>query len=136
MKLSRLIALLLYFTAIKPMKKTIFRLAATTTAVALGLLSNAKVTLAGENLVFELSNSSTYAITEFYASPSGIEYWEENILANVDVYPYESVNININDGRDVCFYDVMTVFSDGEYLEEYEVDLCDLDGGYYEITED
>lgn len=118
------------------MRKTIFRLAATTTAVALGLLPNAKVTLAGENLVFELSNASTYAITEFYASPSGIEYWEEDILANADVYPYESINININDGRDVCYYDVMTVFSDGEYIEEYSVDLCDLDGGYYEITED
>ena len=118
------------------MNKTIFRLAATTTAVALGLLSNAKTTLAGENLVFALSNGSTYAITAFYASPSGVDNWEENILANVDVYPYERINININDGRDVCYYDVMTVFSDGEYIEEYDVDLCDLDGGSYDITED
>ncbi len=118
------------------MKKTIFRLAATTAVVALGLLSNSKTTLAGDNLVFELSNSSAFTITEFYASPSEIDHWEENILAGADVYPYESMNININDGRDVCYYDVMTVFSDGEYIEEYDVDLCDLDGGYYEITED
>ena len=118
------------------MKKTIFRIVTTTTAVALGLLSNAKTTLAGENLVFALINSSTYGITEFYASPSEIEYWEEDILANADVDPSESLNININDGRDVCYYDVMTVFSDGEYIEEYNVDLCDLDGGYYEVTED
>lgn len=118
------------------MNQTIFRLVAATTAAGIGLLSNVKTTLAGENLVFALSNSSTYAITEFYASPSGLKDWEENILAGADVYPDESLSININDGRDVCYYDVMTVFSDGESIEEYDVDLCDLDGGYYEITED
>lgn len=118
------------------MNKTIFRLAATTTVVALGLISSAKSTLAGQDLVFKLSNSSSYAITEFYASPSSLGHWEEDILARLDVSPYQSINININDGRDVCSYDLMMVFSDGDYIAEYDVDLCDLAGGIYTITED
>ncbi len=118
------------------LKKTIFTLTAATTAIALGLISTAKVTIAGEDLGFVLNNDSSYAIAEFYASPSGLDDWENNILAGDSLSPYESVHVNVNDSRDVCEYDFLTVLSDGTEVERYNVDLCGLAGGVYTITEE
>lgn len=118
------------------LKKTIFTFTAATTAIALGFVSTAKVTLAGEDLGFVLNNNSSYAIAEFYTSPSGMSDWEDNILADESLSPYESVEVNVNDSRDVCEYDFLTILSDGTAVERYNVDLCELDGGTYTITED
>lgn len=118
------------------LKQTIFTVTAATTAIALGLVSTAKGALAGEDLGFVLNNNSSYAITEFYTSPSGLDNWEDNILAGTALSPYASVQVNVNDERDVCEYDFLTVLSDGTEVERYNVDLCDLAGGVYTITEE
>ncbi len=117
------------------LKKAAFSFAAAATAVTMGLVSTAKVSQASEDLVFSLSNASTYEIMEFYASPSGLSDWENDILGDRTLMPNESISINVNDGRAVCEYDLLTVLGDGSEVERYDVNLCDLQGGSYTITE-
>jgi hypothetical protein len=118
------------------LKRAIFTATVATTAIALGLGSTAKGALALDDLMFVLNNDSPYEITEFYTSPSGLDDWENNILEGAALSPYDSIQVNMNDQRDVCEYDFLTVLSDGTEVERYNVDLCDLAGGTYTITEE
>ena len=47
-----------------------------------------------------------------------------------DVLPSPGeVTVTIADGRENCEYDIRTEFADGEFFEDYNLDLCDL-GAY------
>ena len=103
-------------------------LAATAVAAAL----SATPALA-EDLVFMLDNQSSGAIQEFYASPVGVDNWEEDILG-ADILPsQEASRITIADGRSVCEYDLKVVFDDGEELEERNINLCET--GSYTVSD-
>lgn len=79
-----------------------------------------------EDLVFTLHNKSSYDIREFYASPSDVGEWEDDILG-ADVLPSgESVEITIADGREQCSYDLRIVVDDDVTLERAAIDLCEL----------
>lgn len=81
-----------------------------------------------EDLVFTLHNQSSSVVTEFYASPSDVGNWEQDILG-VDVLGSgEAVQITIADGRSQCDYDLRLVFDDGDIHEDM-ADLCDT-GSY------
>lgn len=81
-----------------------------------------------EDLAFLLRNQSGYDLYEFYASPTDVSSWEEDILG-ADILPSgESVEIIIADGRTQCDYDLRMVFEDGDVLED-TVNLCDT-GSY------
>jgi hypothetical protein len=47
--------------------------------------------------------------------------------------PGQSTNVTIPDGRKVCIYDVKAVFDDGDTLEDYKINICEL--GRYTFTE-
>ncbi|MBL0935904.1 MAG: hypothetical protein IBJ07_14250 [Rhizobiaceae bacterium] len=88
--------------------------------------------LLAEDLVFMLDNRSSYDIHEFYASPTDVEDWEEDILGS-DILPAgDAVRVTIADGRDVCNYDLRVVFEDGDVLDD-ESDLCAT--GSYTVTD-
>lgn len=73
--------------------------------------------------VFMLDNRSSFTIVEFYASPTDVSSWEEDILGP-DVLPAgEALRITIADGRDACIYDLRFVFEDGD-VAEGEMDVC------------
>lgn len=81
-----------------------------------------------EDLSFQLNNRSGYDLYEFYASPTNVSSWEDDILG-ADILPSgESVEIIIADGRTQCDYDLRMVFVDGDVLED-TVNLCDT-GSY------
>ena len=79
-----------------------------------------------------LKNSSSYVVTEFYASPSDVDSWEEDILGADVMGSGEALNITIADGRTQCEYDLRIVFDDGDVLED-TTDLCET--GSYTITD-
>jgi hypothetical protein len=85
-----------------------------------------------EDLVFMLDNQSSYDIREFYASPVGVDNWEEDILGASILESGDAGRVTIADGRDVCEYDVRVVFSDGDVVED-STDLCDT--GSYTVTD-
>jgi hypothetical protein len=101
---------------------------AATAALLLGGTSLA----AAEDLVFMLDNRSSYDVYEFYASPTNVDNWEDDILG-ADILPSgEAVRITIADGRDACAYDLRIVFEDGDVLED-ATDLCET--GSYTVTD-
>jgi len=101
-------------------------------ALAALLTGATTLPLLAEDLVFMLDNKSSYDIHEFYASPTNVDDWEEDILGS-DILPAgDAVRVTIADGRDVCNYDLRVVFGDGDVLED-ESNLCET--GSYTVTD-
>ena len=86
-----------------------------------------------EDLVFMLDNQSSGAIQEFYASPVGVDDWEEDILGTDVLAAGEASRVTIADGRDVCEYDLKIVFDDASEMEERSINLCDT--GSYTVSD-
>lgn len=97
---------------------TVFALLAASAAPALA-----------EDLEFTLNNVTNSDLVEFYASPANVNDWEENLLDGAYLPAGNTVQVNIADGRTVCTYDLLSVFKDGEKVQENGVDLCSL-GSY------
>lgn len=84
-----------------------------------------------EDLVFTLSNQTASDLTEFYASPVGVDNWEDDVLGNQLLAAGASGEVTISDSRSNCEYDLRMVFADGDVLED-TADLCDT--GSYTIN--
>ena len=75
----------------------------------------------------QINNQTSYTIVEFYASNTGTNDWQEDILGS-DVLPSgSSVSINIDDGSGYCKYDFLAVFDDGDQLVSADNNVCELD---------
>ena len=75
---------------------------------------------------FRLNNGRSQSIYYFYASPSNVDSWEEDILGSDILAPDETSLISIDDNRASCFYDFKAVFADGSSSTAYGIDICDL----------
>ena len=95
------------------------------------------VTLPGaalaEDLVFTLTNNSSYAVKNFYTSPADVENWEEDVFGEKYLPAGNFVDVTIGDGRDVCVYDMKFVLEDDSEFVEQGVDLCEL--GEYTLSD-
>ncbi len=108
-----------------------FRALFSAAAVSAALVGGAGAARA-EDLVFMLDNQSSYAVVEFYASPTDVNDWEEDILGR-DVLPSgQATRVTIGDGRSQCDYDLRIVFEDGDSIED-SANLCDT--GSYTVTD-
>lgn len=85
-----------------------------------------------EDLVFMLDNRSSYTVTEFYASPSDVDDWEEDILGSGTLAAGDATRVTIADGREQCEYDLRLVFEDGDVLTD-RTNLCDT--GSYTVSD-
>lgn len=84
-----------------------------------------------EDIIFILENNTRVNMIEFYASPSGVESWEDDILGENVLRSGKETAININDERRTCNYDFKAKFADGDVVEKYNIDICKLAGGTY-----
>ena len=80
-----------------------------------------------QDLVFTLVNKTDATLSEFYASPTGVDNWEEDILGQDVLNVGDSGTITIADGRETCIYDIKGVFTDGDSAEQYKVNLCETE---------
>jgi hypothetical protein len=85
-----------------------------------------------EDLVFMLDNKSSGAITEFYASTTDTNDWEENMVTD-PIAAGEFARVTIADGKEMCTYDLKIVWEGGEETEERNIDLCAT--GSYTVTD-
>ena len=106
------------------------RLAASVAALALISLPSAAL---AQDLVFQLTNESSFNITEFYTSPTTTENWEEDLFGGSVFPPGNTVPVTIADGSDQCVYDMKFIAEDGSELVESGIDLCEL--GEYTLTD-
>lgn len=77
---------------------------------------------------FRLTNRQSRSIHYFYASPTSVDSWEEDILGSDVLSPDETMRVSIDDGRASCTYDFKAVFSDGSTSTHYGINICDLSG--------
>src|SRR5215468_9442769 len=82
-----------------------------------------------EDLVFQLTNSSSYTITNFYTSPATTDNWEEDVFGNGVLDPATFVKVTIADGSDQCVYDMKFVPKGADEFIVNGIDLCQLAGG-------
>lgn len=102
-------------------------------ATAALVLMTASAPAFADDLELTLSNMSSYVVVEFYASPSDVGDWEEDILGTDVLGSEESVEITIADGRTQCSYDLRFVFDDGDVVDRSGVDLCETES--YTLTD-
>ena len=74
----------------------------------------------------QINNNSSYDIVEFYASNTGTNDWEEDILGKNILPAGHSVMINIDDGSGYCKYDFLAVFEDGDQVTSGDNNVCEL----------
>ena len=104
-------------------------LAAAISAVAFGTMGFQSND--GQDRRVTIINATGVTMTHFYASNSGRNDWEEDILGE-DVLPSgASVRINIDDGTDACLYDFKAEFTNGQVLTRFNVNVCQIADYYY-----
>lgn len=100
-------------------------------AAALSLTAGAAQ---AEDLVFTLKNGTNSVLNNFYASPVGVEAWEDDIFGRQALGPGETMEITIADGRTVCEYDMRFEFQGDDLDTTTDTqNLCEL--GEYTIHE-
>jgi hypothetical protein len=74
----------------------------------------------------QINNVSSHDIVEFYASNTGTQDWQEDILGS-DILPSgSSVMINIDDGTGYCKYDFLAITADGSQAIVPDNNVCEL----------
>ncbi|MEB3148287.1 MAG: hypothetical protein VKL60_04605 [Sphaerospermopsis sp.] len=112
--------------------KTFLTSVAVTALVIPSVLANTSKVLA-EDITILLENKTRANMTEFYASPSGVKNWENDILGDDVLRSGKAIEINFNDERTTCIYDFQAKFADGDVVEKYDINICILAGGSYEF---
>lgn len=78
-------------------------------------------------ITFTIDNETGTTIVAVYTGPSTDPNWGPNILSGY-VYTGEALEISIDEVYGECLYDFLIEFDDGTSYEEYQVDICVLDG--------
>jgi hypothetical protein len=99
-------------------------LAAAISAVAFGTMGFQSND--GEDRRVRIINVTGVTMTHFYASNSGQNDWQEDILGQDVLANGASVMIKIDDGSGACIYDFKARFDDGDVVEKYRINVCEI----------
>jgi len=99
-------------------------LAAAISAVAFGTMGFQSND--GEDRRVRIINVTGATMTHFYASNSGQNDWQEDILGQDVLANGASVMINIDDESGACIYDFKARFDDGDVVEKYRINVCEI----------
>ena len=97
------------------------RLFVPATAIALCAVFSAPAH--ADDLLFDLTNSSTADLQELYVSASDTDAWGEDILGQDVLAADEAANVTIPEGTDTCAFDLRFVMDNGNIIEG-SADLC------------
>jgi len=76
--------------------------------------------------VVTIVNNTKFTIVRFYGSNKGSRSWEEDILGNDVLGPFQSVRIDFDDGSGYCKFDFKAIFNDGDELVQNNVNVCEI----------
>ena len=93
---------------------------------AAGLLLLAAEAATAANRHVDTVNKTGMAIKHFYASTTGTDECEEDILGRDVIEHGETFDINIDDGSGACRYDFKAVFENGQSLVRNNVNVCQI----------
>lgn len=91
--------------------------AALSMLVAPALAANRKV---------DVINKTGSTMTSFFASSSGTDNWEEDMLDNDTLTNGETLEADIDDGTSACIYDFKAVFADGDTVIKKKINVCEI----------
>lgn len=100
---------------------------ALTAAVMAAAVLVPSATAQNRQISFTIDNATNLAIAGVYTGPSTDPEWGPNILVEY-IFPGETLQITINEVYGECLYDFLLEFEDGSTYEEYQVDICVLNG--------
>jgi hypothetical protein len=108
---------------------------ATLVALAAGVVafSVGTAALADANKKVKIINETRHAMVEFHASGVGTNDWEEDILGQDTLGVGNSVTVNFGTD-DICLYDFLGVFDDGDKVEKHRINVCEISS--FRFTED
>ena len=82
---------------------------------------------------FTLTNATSVDMLGFYASPQTATDWEENKLGDSAIQANGDSSVITLPSSRGCIYDFLAVFADGDKLEKYGINVCELETHtYYE----
>src|ERR1700733_10349510 len=107
-------------------------------AVAIAL-SAAPSAMANQTKNITVTNSTTYTMTELYASSTyNATDWSgsSNLLSGQSIAPGQSMTIPIADGTNYCHYDFMGVlYGAAQRSYQYTIDTCHGDSANWTVTQ-
>lgn len=71
-------------------------------------------------------NDTGVTLTHLYSTNSGQADWGGDILGSDVIGAGESVVVDFDDGSGACLFDVRARFADGDVLEEYQINVCQV----------
>ncbi|MFD0936572.1 hypothetical protein ACFQ12_15495 [Methylobacterium trifolii] len=81
---------------------------------------------AAANRHVDIVNKTGMDIKHFYASTTGTDDWEEDILGRDVISDGETFDINLDDGTGKCKYDFKAVFENGQSLVRNNINVCQI----------
>lgn len=100
-----------------PIRLLILSAAISSMLAAPALAANRKV---------DVINKTGSTMTSFFASSTGTESWEEDMLDNDTLANGETLEADIDDGTKACIYDFKAVFSNGSSSIKQKVNVCEI----------
>lgn len=71
-------------------------------------------------------NNTSQTMVQFFASNTGTNSWEEDLLGSGVLPSGEQIDANIDDGTGYCRYDMKAVFEDGSEQIIPRVNVCEV----------
>ena len=106
----------------------------TLAAIAVAMIALPAAALA-EDLTFQLTNKSSYTITNFFTSPTTTDNWEEDVFGDGVLPSGNTVPVTIADGSTQCTYDMKFVPEGADEFVVKDIDLCKLAGNEYVLSD-
>lgn len=78
------------------------------------------------NRKVDIINKTGSVMTSFFASSTGTDSWEEDMLDNDTLANGETLEADIDDGTKACIYDFKAVFADGDTVVKKKVNVCEI----------
>jgi hypothetical protein len=97
------------------------------TLIAAGFLAASAFTAASAaNRKVDIVNDTGLTMSEFYASNTGADDWEEDILGSDTLDVGDTFEIDIDDGTGACKFDFKAVFTNGTSLVQRAINVCSI----------
>ncbi|WP_414472976.1 hypothetical protein [Microvirga sp. M2] len=102
-----------------------------TLAAAGFIAALASTAASAANRKVDIINETGLTMSEFYASSTGTEDWEEDILGADIMEPGDTFEIDIDDGSGACHFDFKAVFTNGSSHVRRNVNVCKISSFTY-----
>jgi hypothetical protein len=93
-------------------------------AALISVAGTAHASTDGKNRKVKVQNLSSQTVRELYASPITATTWEEDLLGQRTLTAGQTIDANIDNGTNECYYDLKAVLANGKALEQRKINVC------------